>query len=118
MSQSRSGQPDADGPIGRPAQLLMALVAVAVTLVVVGAASSAIPGLDTLILLYIVPITVAAITAALASALGHDLLFVEPVGSLSIGRANEAVGLVLLVITALIVSQLAEMARRGAARAR
>jgi two-component system sensor histidine kinase KdpD len=126
MSQARSGQPDADGRIGRASQHLMALVAVAVTLVLVGAVSSMLPGLDTLILLYVVPITIAAtrwgsasaITAALASALGHDLLFVEPVGSLSIARANEAVGLVLLVITALIVSQLAELARRGAARAR
>jgi K+-sensing histidine kinase KdpD len=126
MSQARSRQPDAEGGIGRPSQHLMALVAVAVTLVVVGAVSSVLPGLDTLILLYVVPITIAAtrwgsasaITAALASALGHDLLFVEPVGSLSIARANEAVGLVLLVITALIVSQLADMARRGAARAR
>ena len=52
--------------------------------------NSAVPGLQAIILLYVVPITVAAtrwgsasaITAALASALGHDLLFVEPVGSL------------------------------------
>jgi two-component system sensor histidine kinase KdpD len=104
----------------------MALVAVAITLVVVGAVNAAEPGLEAIILLYVVPITIAAtrwgsasaITAALASAVGHDVLFIEPVGSLTIARANEALGLVLLVITALIVSQLAEMARRGAARAR
>ena len=58
------------------------------------------------------------ITAALASAIGHDLLFVEPVGSLTIARADEALGLVLLLFTALVISQLADPARRGAERAR
>jgi K+-sensing histidine kinase KdpD len=119
-------EPSAAGGIGTLSEHLMALVAVAITLVVVGAAYAAVPGLEAIILLYVVPITVAAtrwgsasaITAALASAVGHDVLFVEPVGSLTIGRANEALGLILLVITALIVSQLAEMARRGADRAR
>jgi K+-sensing histidine kinase KdpD len=126
VSRSSASASELVGEIGRPAQHLMALVAVAITLVVVGAVNAAVPGLEAIILLYVVPITVAAtrwgsasaLTAALASAVGHDLLFVEPVGSLTIGRANEALGLVLLVITALIVSQLAELARRGAARAR
>jgi two-component system, OmpR family, sensor histidine kinase KdpD len=114
------------GKIGRPEQHLLALGAVAVTLVVVGALDEAVPGLQTLVLLYVVPITVAAtrwgfgpaITAALASALGHDVLFIEPVGSLTIARADEALGLVLLLFTALVTSQLAVMARRGADRAR
>ncbi len=126
MSQPRSSRPESAGGIGTPTQHLMALVAVAITLVVAGAVNAVAPGLEAIILLYVVPITVAAtrwgsasaITAALASAVGHDVLFVEPVGSLTIARANEAVGLVLLVITALIVSQLAEMARRGQERAR
>jgi two-component system sensor histidine kinase KdpD len=114
------------GRVGKLAQHLLALVAVAITLVVVGAIHVYLPGLQTIVLLYVIPITVAAtrwgsgpaITAALASALGHDLLFIEPGGSLSIARADEALGLVLLVITALIISQLATMARRGAERAR
>jgi K+-sensing histidine kinase KdpD len=126
VSRSSDSPAAYEGGIGTPAQHLMALVAVAITLVVAGAINAAVPGLEAIILLYVVPITVAAtrwgpasaITAALASALGHDLLFIEPVGSLSVARANEALGLVLLVITALIVSQLAELARRGAARAR
>lgn len=112
--------------IGRPVRYLLALVGVAVTLGVVGAIDAAVPGLQTLILLYIVPITVAAtrwgfgpaITAALASALGHDMLFVEPYGQLTIARADEGIGLVLLLFTALATSQLAVMARRGADRAR
>jgi K+-sensing histidine kinase KdpD len=126
VSQPNASPHDRLSGIGTPAQHVMGLVAVAITLVVVGAINSAVPGLEAIILLYVVPITVAAtrwgsaaaITAALASALGHDLLFVEPVGQLTIARANEALGLVLLLITALIVSQLAEMARRGQERAR
>ena len=78
----------------------MALVAVAITLVVVGALHVSLPGLQTIVLLYVIPITIAAtrwgsasaITAALASALGHDLLFVEPVGSLTIARATRHSG--------------------------
>jgi K+-sensing histidine kinase KdpD len=117
---------ESPGRIGRPVQHLMALGAVAVTLIVVGALDAAVPGLQTLVLLYVVPITVAAtcwgfgpaITAALASALGHDVLFIEPVGSLTIGRTDEAIGLVLLLFTAMVTSQLAVMARHGADRAR
>ena len=128
MSRFNPSSPPSETPprIGRPAEHVMALVAVALTLVVVGGLHVLVPGLQTVVLLYVVPITIAAtrwgsasaITAALASALGHDLLFVEPVGSLDIARADEALGLVLLVVTALIVSQLAEMARRGAERVR
>ena len=50
--------------------------------------------------------------------LGHDLLFVDPRGTFSVARADEAVGLVLLLFTALVTAQLADAARRGAETAR
>jgi len=103
-----------------------AALAVVVTLVIVGAIESGLPGLQTLVLLYVVPITVAAtrwgagpaVTAALVAVLGHDILFVEPIGSLTIARVDEALGLMLLLFTALVTSQLAVRARRAAERTR
>jgi two-component system sensor histidine kinase KdpD len=101
-------------------------VPVAITLVIVGTIESIVPGLQTIVLLYVVPITIAAtrwgagpaVTAALASVLGHDILFVEPIGYPTIARADEALGLVLLLFTALVTSQLAIAARHSAERAR
>ena len=112
--------------VGRPSHHVAAALAVVVTLVIVGAIETATPGLQTIVLLYVVPITVAAtrwgagpaVTAALVAVLGHDILFVEPVGSLTIARADEALGLVLLLFTALVTSQLAVRARRAAERER
>ena len=114
------------GRVGSPSSHFAALVAVVVTLVIVATIETVVPGLQTLVLLYVVPIMVAAtrwgagpsITAALASVLGHDIFFIEPIGSPTIARADEAIGLVLLLFTALITSQLAINARRGAERAR
>jgi two-component system, OmpR family, sensor histidine kinase KdpD len=107
-------------------QHVLALAAVGATLVVVGVLHSTVVDLPAAILLYLVPIVLAAsrwgrepaITAALASILGHDLLFVDPRGTFSVARADEALGLVLLLFTALVTAQLADGARRGAERAR
>src|SRR5919199_1212854 len=55
-----------------------------------------------------------AVTAVVASILGHDLLFVDPRGTFSVARADEALGLVLLLFVALVTAQLADGARRGA----
>ena len=82
--------------------------------------------LPTAILLYLVPIILAAsrwgrgpaIVAVITAALGHDLLFVDPVGMVTITRPDEAVGLALLLFTALVTAQLADSARRGAEAAR
>jgi two-component system sensor histidine kinase KdpD len=82
--------------------------------------------LPSAILLYLVPIVLAAsrwgrgpaIFAAVVSILGHDLLFVEPRGTFTVARADEALGLVLLLFTALVTAQLADGARRGAETAR
>jgi two-component system sensor histidine kinase KdpD len=52
------------------------------------------------------------------SLLGHDLLFIEPRGTFNVARADEALGLVLLLFTALVTAQLADGARRGAETAR
>ncbi len=112
--------------VGSPGRHLAALLSVVVTLVIVGAIESVVPGLQTIVLLYVVPITIAAtrwgtgpaITAALASVLGHDVLFVEPIGYPTVARADEAVGLMLLLFTALVTSQLSIVARRSAERAR
>ena len=75
--------------------------------------------LPTALLLYLVPVVLggdplgprAGDLASVLSVLGHDLLFVQPVGTLTVGRADEAVGLVLLLFVAVVTAQLA--ARRG-----
>ncbi|HEY3109097.1 MAG TPA: ATP-binding protein, partial [Chloroflexota bacterium] len=59
-----------------------------------------------------------AIAAVLASVLGHDLLFVHPRGALTVASADEALGLALLVFTALVTAQLADSARRSVEAAR
>jgi two-component system sensor histidine kinase KdpD len=104
----------------------VALAAVLATLLVVGLLESTVGDLTTAILLYLVPIVLAAsrwgrgpaIVAVLASILGHDLLFVEPRGTFTVARADEALGLILLLFTALATAQLADGARRGAETAR
>src|SRR5215831_14522149 len=103
-----------------------ALAAVAATLLVVGVLQSTVVDLPAAILLYLVPIVLAAsrwgrgpaITAVVAAILGHDLLFVDPRGTFSVARADEALGLVLLLFVALVTAQLADGARRGAETAR
>lgn len=107
------------GPLARHGE---AVVAVVVTLAAVWLIHTSAPNLQTAILLYMVPIILAAvrwgrgpaITAALAAVLGHDLLLVEPIGTLTIAQADDALGLIILLFTALVTSQLADSARRGA----
>jgi two-component system sensor histidine kinase KdpD len=115
----------ASGAWGRPVDHLAALLAVGVTLAAVGAIQRLVPDAQTTILLYLLPLTLAStrwgvgpcITATLASAIGHDLLFVEPVGSVTVARLDEAIGLGLLIFTALVTSHLAIQARRATERA-
>src|SRR5215217_5463993 len=103
------------------ASYLKALVATAVALVVVGQLQASVLNLPTAILLYLVPVILAAsrwgrgpaILAVLLAVLGHDVLFVDPVGRLTIARAEEAIGLALLLFTAIVTAQLADSARRG-----
>ena len=72
-------------------------------------------------LLYLVPVILAAsrwgrgpaIVAVLASLIGHDVLYVDPRGTLTIARAEEALGLVVLLLTALVTAQLADAVRRN-----
>jgi two-component system sensor histidine kinase KdpD len=76
--------------------------------------------LPTAILLYLVPIIFAAsrwgrgpaIVAAVLSATLHNVLFVEPVGTLTIAHPADAFSLILLLFTALVTAQLADSARR------
>ncbi len=104
------------------ARHLLALLSVAVTLVLVWLIHAKAPELQTTVLLYLVPIILVAstwgrgpsITAALAAVLGHDVFLVQPAGTLVIARAEDALGLVILLFTALVTSQLADSARRGA----
>jgi two-component system sensor histidine kinase KdpD len=99
---------------------------VGATLLLVGLLHSTVVDLPVAILLYLVPIVLAAsrwgrgpaITAVVAAILGHDLLFVDPRGTFSVARADEALGLVLLLFVALVTAQLADGARRGAETAR
>ncbi len=82
------------------------------------------PGLAPL--LYLVPVTQAAarwgrkpaFAAVFAAVIGHDALFVDPVGTLTITRPDEAVGLLLLLLTATAIAQLADDARASQSRAR
>src|SRR5690242_12810860 len=75
--------------------------------------------LPTAVLLYLVPVTLAAtrwgrgpsVLAAVFSVTLHNLLFVEPVGTLSIDHPGDAFSLVLLLFTALVTAQLADSAR-------
>ena len=107
-------------------QHVSALAAVCVTFLVVGVLHSTVVDLPAAILLYLVPIVLAAsrwgrgpaITAVVAAILGQDLLFVDPRGTFSVARADEALGLVLLLFVALVIAQLADGARRGAETAR
>jgi two-component system sensor histidine kinase KdpD len=104
----------------------VALAAVAATFGLVALLHSTVGELPSAVLLYLVPIVMAAsrwgrgpaITAVIASTLGHDLLFVDPRGAFTIARADEALGLVLLLFTALVTAQLADGARRHAEAAR
>jgi two-component system sensor histidine kinase KdpD len=107
-------------------QHLLALAAVGATLLLVGLLQSTVVDLPAAILLYLVPIVLAAsrwgrgpaVSAVVAAILGHDLLFVDPRGTFSVARADEALGLVLLLFVALVTAQLADGARRGAETAR
>jgi two-component system sensor histidine kinase KdpD len=109
-----------------PRQHAQALAAVAATLAVVGLLHSTVVDLPAAILLYLVPIVLAAsrwgrgpaITAVVFAILAHDLLFVDPRGTFTVARADEALGLVLLLFVALVTAQLADAARRGAHTAR
>ena len=100
---------------------LATLVAVGATFIVVAFIESRIV-LPTALLLYLVPIVLAAarwgrgpaIVGAVVSVLGHDLFFVEPYGTLTVARADEAVGLVLLLFVAVVTAELAGAARRAA----
>jgi two-component system sensor histidine kinase KdpD len=111
--------------LGGLAHYLQALLAAAATLAVVGLIRTYIP-LPSALLLYLVPIILAAsrwgrgpaILAVAVSFLGHDFFFIEPVGTFTIARPDEALGLVLLLFTALATAQLADSARRVAEAAR
>jgi two-component system, OmpR family, sensor histidine kinase KdpD len=78
--------------------------------------------LPTAVLLYLVPIIFAAARwgrwpaalAAIVAALAHDYFFIPPIGTLTVAKPDEAVGLVLLVFTALATAELADAARRSA----
>ena len=91
-------------------QHLLASAAVGATFLTVGLLQSTVVDLPAAILLYLVPIVLAAsrwgrgpaITAVVTAILGHDLLFVDPRGTFSVARADEALGLVLLLFTALV----------------
>jgi two-component system sensor histidine kinase KdpD len=97
------------------------LLGVAATLGAVGAVEAALERPSATILLYLVPVIFAAsrwgrgpaIVAVLASVLGHDVLFVHPRGALTVANADEALGLALLLFTALVTAQLADSARRS-----
>ncbi|HLZ27472.1 MAG TPA: ATP-binding protein [Chloroflexota bacterium] len=99
---------------------LEASLAVGVTLFAVGQIESR-AALPTALLLYLLPVVLAAtqwgrgpaVLASVLSVLGHDLFFVQPVGTLSVARADEAVGLVLLLFVAIVTAQLASAARRA-----
>jgi two-component system, OmpR family, sensor histidine kinase KdpD len=99
----------------------LALISVALTIGVIALLRARFD-LPTAVLLYLVPIIFAAArwgrgpaaVAAVAAAIAHDYLFIPPVGTLSVAKPDEVVGLGLLLFTALATAQLADAARRGA----
>src|ERR1700694_3823878 len=101
-------------------RFVMAGLAVGLTLFVVGLIEAR-AALPTALLLYLLPVVLAAtrwgrgpaVLASVLSVLGHDLFFVQPVATLSVARADEAVGLVLLLFVAVVTAQLASAARRA-----
>jgi two-component system sensor histidine kinase KdpD len=111
--------------MARAVPYLLALAGVALTLGVVALLRTQFD-LPTAVLLYLLPIIFVAArwgrgpaaVAAVAAALAHDYLFIPPTGTLSVAKPDEAVGLALLVFTALATAQLADAARRGAAHER
>jgi two-component system, OmpR family, sensor histidine kinase KdpD len=109
----------------RAGRYAIALVSVAVTMGCIGLLRTRFD-LPTAVLLYLVPIILAAtrwgrgpaVTAAVVSAIGHDYFFIPPVGTLTIASPDEAVGLALLLFTALVTAQLADAARHASERER
>jgi len=105
---------------------ILTLLAVDATFAVVGVLQSTQSDLPAAILLYLVPIVLAAsrwgrgpaVAGVAVSVLGHNLLFIEPRGTFTIARPDEALSLALLLFTALVTAQLADGARRGAEAAR
>src|SRR4051812_12076489 len=106
----------------RSTRYLAALLAATLALGAVALLDASVGELPTVVLLYQVPIILAAsrwgrgpaIAAAVASILGHDVLFVTPRFSLHVASLSDALGLALLLFTALVTAQLADQARRGA----
>jgi two-component system, OmpR family, sensor histidine kinase KdpD len=102
-----------------PYALALAGVAVTMTAIALLRAQFDVP---TAVLLYLLPIIFAAArwgrgpagVAAVVAALAHDYLFIPPVGTFTVAKPDEAIGLVLLVFTAFVTAQLADAARRGA----
>jgi two-component system, OmpR family, sensor histidine kinase KdpD len=111
--------------VRRVGPYLVALATVAITLGTIGLLRTRFD-LPTAAVLYLVPIILAAtrsgrgpaVTAAVASAIGHDFFFLAPVGSLMLASLDEAVGLVLLLFTAVVTAQLADTARHAAEKER
>jgi two-component system sensor histidine kinase KdpD len=107
--------------VARALPYFLALGGVALTIGVVALLRTRFD-LPTAVLLYLLPIIFAAARwgrgaaalAAIVAALAHDYFFIPPVGTLTVTKPDEAVGLVLLVFTALVTAQLADAARRGA----
>jgi K+-sensing histidine kinase KdpD len=82
-----------------------------------------IPDIVILYLLLVVPLAIwrsrySAIIAALVSSLAFDFFLVPPLYTLSMARAEEWVALVVFLITALTISQLAGVMRRESEEAR
>lgn len=105
---------------------MTAAAGAAAALGVVAAVEATVGSLPTAVLLYLVPVILAATRwgrgpaalAALISVVGHDFFFVEPRGLLAVASLDEALGLALLLFTALVTAQLADAARRTADAAR
>src|SRR5260370_33066808 len=107
--------------VHRVASYALALASVALTVGAIGLLRMYL-ALPTAGLLYLGPIILAAtrwgrgpaVVAAVASAVAHDFFFIPPVGTLTITSPDEAVGLALLLFTALVTAQLAVGARHAA----
>jgi two-component system sensor histidine kinase KdpD len=111
--------------VARLGEYLLALSGVGLTVIAIALLRTRVE-VPTAVLLYLVPIIIAATrwgrgpasAAAVAAAVAHDYFFVPPVGTLTVAAPDEAIGLVLLVFTALVTAQLADSARHATERQR
>ncbi len=103
------------------ARYIAAVLSVVAALMVAEAVHSVFGRVPSVLLLYLVPVTLAAtrwgfgpsIVSAVFAVVAHNVLFIEPIGSIAIDNPDDALGLALLIFTAAVTAKLANDAQRA-----